>query len=188
MRQIQFIKTTFFLACCLLFIWGPNSVSARSYVGGTIYTRDGRQISVTRFLQPLRKDDQVSSREGEKTVRIPISEVLELNLLTSDVNYIYQHSKYVPQTGVLTLLLRNGKTRILNDAYFDRGTLSYMLPGAGKSSQEQKIKLRDIVKIRFEKSIGRVRACPLDQVKFPDDYLFCPYHGVPLIWTEPEGP
>ncbi len=184
MRRHSFTKALVLLSCCLLLVWVPASVSARSYVGGTIFTRDGRQLNVSRFLQPLRKDDLVKGSEGERTVSIPTGEVLELNLLTSEVNYIYQHSKYVPQTGILTLLLRNGETRMLSDAYFDRGALSYTA-GAGKGTEEQKIKLRDIVKIRFEKSIGRVRACPLDQVKFPDDYLFCPFHGVPLIWAEP---
>ncbi len=185
MPQYHLIRMSYLLVVSLLLVWVPGTAAARSYVGGTIYTRDGRQFNVTRFLQPLRKDDLIVGREAEKTVSIPVGEALELNLLTSEVNYVYQHSKYVPQTGILTLLLRNGEVRMLSDAYFDRGSLSYTLPDTGQTLKEQKIKLRDIIKIRFEKSIGQVRSCPLDQAKFPDSYLFCPYHGVPLIWSAP---
>ncbi len=185
MRRFSFRKAALLFGGFLLLVCAPASALARSYVGGTVYTRDGKVFTAVRFFEPLRKDDFVTGREGDQTVKIPIGEVLELNLLTAEANYVYQHSKFVPQTGIVTLILRSGKTRMLTDAYFGRGTLAYTGPGPDRQQQERQTRFRDIVKIRFEQTTGRVRTCPLDQAVFPDDYLFCPHHGVPLIWREP---
>jgi hypothetical protein len=158
---------------------------ARSYLGGTIYTRDGQMIEVVRFLEPLRKDDRVSGRDKDQVVSVPIGEALEINLLSAEVNYMYQHSKTVSQTGIVSLLLRNGQARLLTDAYFDRGTLVFTVLGDDHKQQERQLRFREIVKIRFDRTSGTIRSCPVDQAVFPDDYLFCPYHGVPLLWREP---
>lgn len=160
----------------------PTVGATRSYLGGTIFTRHGQLIEVVRFFEPLQKEDVLTGKVGEETVKIPIGDILELNLLTADSNYMYQHSKFVTQTGIVTLVQRDGKTRLLTDAYFDRGTLAYTILGPDRTLQEQQIRFRDVVKIRFDVTTGKVRSCPLDQAVFPDDYLFCPYHGVPLIW------
>lgn len=181
LRHLE-IRAALFLA---LLVSGSTNGLARSYSGGTIYTRHGQVIKVIRFLEPLLKEDAISGKDGQDSVKILIGSILELNLLTSDTNYMYQHSKFVPQTGIVTLVLRSGKTQMLRDAYFRMELLTYSVLGTNNRPQEQKIKFRDVVKIRFDTSSGDVRACPLDKAAFPDDYLFCPYHGVPLIWSQP---
>lgn len=173
------------LLCLILLLCVSTIGLARSYSGGIIYTRQGQAIKVVRFFEPLLKEDVITGKDGQDTVKIPISSVLELNLLTSDTNYMYQHSKFVPQTGIVTLVLRNGKTQMLTEASFRMEVLTYSVLGTNNKQQEQKIKFRDVVKIRFDASSGEVRACPLDKAVFPDDYLFCPFHGVPLVWFQP---
>ncbi len=183
-RALKALATILFGALTLTVIHTAPA-GARSYLGGTIYTRDGRVIEVVRFLEPLRKDDRVTGRDKNQVVSVPVGEALEINLLSAEVNYMYQHSKTVSQTGIVSLLLRNGQARLLTDAYFDRGTLAVTVLGDDRKQQERQLRFREVVKIRFDRTSGSIRSCPIDQAVFPDDYLFCPYHGVPLLWREP---
>jgi hypothetical protein len=159
---------------------------ARSYVGGVVYTRDGRRIEVLQFLDPLKKDDVITGLAGTDQVKIKIGKLKEFNLLTSGVDYVYPHSKLITETGAVSLVYRDGKASMLADGYFEKGTLGYVVMNSRGKREESKIKLRDLMKIQFESSAGDVRVCPINHAVFPDDYVFCPYHGVPLIWGEPK--
>jgi len=174
----------FLIGLCLASLLVGNAFG-RSYVGGIMYTREGKKIDVLRFLAPLNKDDVVIGRAGDEIIKVRVAEIGEINFLTANVNYIYQHSKLIKQTGILTLLLRDGRSLMLSDAYFDKGTLVYIVLNSERRKVERKIRLRDILQIRFEQTSGKVRTCPIDRAVFPDDYLFCPYHGVPLTWGNP---
>ena len=175
-------------ACCmwaaLVFFLSlaTTETFARSYVGGVMYTRDGHRIEVLQFLDPLKKDDVITELAGTDKIKIKIGKLKELNLLTSGVDYVYPHSKLIAETGAVSLVYRDGKAVLLTNGYFEKGTLSYIVLNTNGKREELKIKLRDLLKIQFETSVGDVRVCPIDQAVFSDDYVFCPYHGVPLIW------
>ncbi|MHB1012864.1 MAG: hypothetical protein ACYC37_08190 [Desulfobacteria bacterium] len=160
--------------------------SGRSYVGGVLYTRDGKRIEVQQFLDPLKKDNYVISTMENKPVKVPLGELKELNLLTSGVNYIFQHSKLVPETGTVSLVYRDGRAAILTNAYFEKGTLTFIVLTENGKREERKVPLNKLLKIQFEATVGTVRVCPLDKAVFPDDFVFCPYHGVPLVWGSPK--
>ncbi len=171
---------TFFLLLATVEAFG------RSYVGGVMYTRDGRRIEVLQFLDPLKKDDVITGLAGSDQIKIKVGKFREFNLLTSGVDYVYPHSKLITETGVVSLVNRDGRAILLTSGYFEKGTLSYIVLNAKGKSEELKIKLRDLLKIQFESSAGDVRVCPIDKAVFSDDYIFCPYHGVPLIWGAPK--
>lgn len=180
-------RATLFLTACALLLFLTTESFSRSYVGGVIYTRDGRRIEVLQFLDPMKKDNYVISQSGKEQVKVPIGKLKELNLLTADVNYIYPHSKLTTETGMVSLVYRDGRSTLLSDAYFEKGLLSYVVLTNRVKKEEQKIKIREIVKIQFDSAAGNVRVCPIDQAAFPDDYVFCPYHGVPLTWGSPKN-
>lgn len=180
-------KSAFLWTTLALFIFLATAEAfGRSYVGGVMYTRNGRRIEVLQFLDPLKKDDVITGQAGADQVKIKIGKLKEFNLLTSGVEYVYPHSKLIAETGALSLVYRDGKAALLSNGYFEKGTLGYIVLNANGKREELKIKLRDLLKIQFESSAGDVRVCPIDQAVFPDDYVFCPYHGVPLIWGAPK--
>lgn len=158
----------------------------RSYVGGVLYTRDGRRVEVAQFLDPLKKDDRIHGESAGKNVLVSIGDLKEINLLTADVNYVFPHSKLVQETGTVSLVYRDGRAAILTNAYFERGTLSFVVMNEKRQREEKKVKIRDLAKIQFEATVGTVRICPIDKAVFPDDFMFCPHHGVPLIWGSPK--
>ncbi|MCL5883948.1 MAG: hypothetical protein M1377_01100 [Deltaproteobacteria bacterium] len=162
------------------------SAFGRSYVGGVAYTRDGQRIEVQQFLDPLKKDNFIIGQSENKQVRVPVGELKELNLLTSGVNYIFQHSKLVQETGTVSLVYRDGRAAILTNAYFEKGSLLYVVLTAKGKREERKAPFKSLLKIQFETTVGTVRVCPLDKAVFPDDFVFCPYHGVPLVWGSPK--
>ena len=162
------------------------SAFGRSYVGGVAYTRDGQRIEVQQFLDPLKKDNFIIGQSENKQVKVPVGELKELNLLTSGVNYIFQHSKLVQETGTVSLVYRDGRAAILTNAYFEKGTLVYTVLTSKGKREERKALFKSLLKIQFETTVGTVRICPLDKAVFPDDFVFCPYHGVPLIWGSPK--
>lgn len=172
------------VAFLLLFIAG--GASGRSYVGGVVYTREGQRIEAQQFLDPLKKDNFVIGQSENKQVKVPVGELKEVNLLTAGVNYIFPHSKLVQETGTVSLVYRDGRAAILTNAYFEKGTLTYVVLTEKGKREEKKVPLKNLVKIQFETTVGTVRVCPLDKAVFPDDFVFCPYHGVPLVWGSPK--
>lgn len=182
-------RVTNYLSCSaiaislLLFAVGA---SGRSYVGGAAYTRDGQRIEVQQFLDPLKKDDFIIGQSENKQVKVPVGELKELNLLTSGVNYVFPHSKLVQETGTVSLVYRDGRAALLTNAHFEKGTLTYIVLTEKGKREERKVPFNKLLKIQFETTAGTIRVCPLDKGVFPDDFIFCPYHGVPLIWGSPK--
>ena len=162
------------------------SASGRSYVGGVAYTRDGHRIEVQQFLDPLKKDNFIIGQSESKQVKVSIGELKEVNLLTAGVNYIFPHSKLVSETGTVSLVYRDGRAALLTNAYFEKGALSYVVLSEKGKREERNINFKNLLKIQFETTVGTVRVCSLDKAVFPDDYVFCPYHGVPLVWGSPK--
>lgn len=155
----------------------------RSYMAGVLYTRNGQRIEVLQFLDPLKKDDLLVGQSGKEEVKVRIGQLKEINLLTADVNYIFPHSKLVTETGSVAIVYRDGKSALLSNAYFEKKALSYLAFTSNGQKVEQQIATKDLVKIQFEAAAGNSRICPIDHAVFPDDYAYCPYHGVPLTWS-----
>lgn len=174
------------MAFTFIVLLAATEALARSYVGGVMYTRDGRRLEVLQFLDPMKKDDVITGQAETDQVKIKIGKLKELNLLTSGVDYVYPHSKLITETGTISLINRDGKAMLLSNGYFEKGTLSYVVLNSKGKRDEFKIKLREVLKIQFDSSAGDVRICPIDHAAFPDDYIFCPHHGVPLTWGTPK--
>lgn len=160
--------------------------SGRSYVGGVLYTRDGKRIEVQQFLDPLKIDNYFIGESEGKQVKVPIGKLKEFTLLTADVNYMFPHSKLVPETGMASLVFRDGRAVIFTSAYFEKGTLTFVVLNEKGKREERRINFRNLLKIEFESTVGTVRMCPLDKLVFPDDFVFCPYDGTRLIWWSPK--
>lgn len=174
------------MALTFIVLLAATEALARSYVGGVMYTRDGRRLEVLQFLDPLKKDDVITGQVEADQVKIKIGSLRELNLLTSGVGYVYPHSKLITETGAISLVNRDGKAKLLSNGYFEKGTLTYIVLNSKGKRDELKIKLQDVSRIQFDSSAGDMRICPIDHAVFPDDYLFCPHHGVPLTWGAPK--
>ena len=109
-----------------IFVLGISSdVFSKSVVGGVIYKRNGAVIKTKKFTKTLEPNEAISGDYKENNIKIKIADIKEVQLLTSDVAYTFDHSKLVKKSGDLVIIKRDGKQYTLKNAYFSSSHFGY---------------------------------------------------------------
>ncbi|MBI5180840.1 MAG: hypothetical protein HZA05_05510 [Nitrospirae bacterium] len=175
---------------CLMasFILGISSdVFSKAVVGGVIYKRNGAVIKTKKFTKTLEPSEAVSGDYKENNIKIKISDIKEVQLLTSDVAYTFDHSKLVKKSGDLVIIKRDGKQYTLKNAYFSTSHFGYeFFDEINNRVSENMVAFSEISRIIFGEDVGTAKKCPKDGRIFPSDYIYCPYDKTELISVKPE--
>ncbi len=180
-RYILFFIVSVFL------IGGAADVFSKAVVGGVIYKRNGSVIKTKKFTKTLEPNEFISGDYKENNIKIKIADIKEVQLLTSDVAYTFDHSKLVKKSGDLVIIKRDGKQYTLKNAYFSSSHFGYeFFDEINNRVSENMVAFSEISRIAFGEDLGTVKKCPKDGRIFPSDYIYCPYDKTELIPVKPE--
>ena len=162
-------------------------VFSKAVVGGVIYKRNGAVIKTKKFTKTLEPNEAISGDYKENNIKIKISDIKEVQLLTSDVAYTFDHSKLVKKSGDLVIIKRDGKQYTLKNAYFSTSHFGYeFFDEINNRVSENMVAFSEVSRIVFGADIGTAKKCPKDGRIFPTDYVYCPYDRTELITVKPE--
>lgn len=175
-----------FLAAIFILIT-TSDVHSKAVVGGVIYKRNGAVIKTKKFTKTLEPNEAISGDYKENNIKIKISDIKEVQLLTSDVAYTFDHSKLVKKSGDIVIIKRDGKQYTLKNAYFPSSHFGYeFFDEINNRVSENMVAFSEISRIVFGEDVGTAKKCPKDGRLFPSDYVYCPYDKTELISVKPE--
>ena len=93
-----------FFIVSVFIIGSAADVFSKAVVGGVIYKRNGAVIKTKKFTKTLEPNEAISGDYKENNIKIKISDIKEVQLLTSDVAYTFDHSKLVKKSGDLVII------------------------------------------------------------------------------------
>lgn len=182
------MKKYIFFGLMALFILGITSdVFSKAMVGGVIYKRNGVVIKTKKFTKTLEPGDVLSGEFKGNDVKIKMSDIKEIQLLTTDVAFTFDHSKLVKKSGDLVIIKRDEKQYTLKNAYFSSSHFGYeFFDEINNRVSENTLPFSEVSRITFGEDIGTAKKCPKDGRLFPADYIYCPYDKTELIPVKPE--
>lgn len=176
----------FFLMGAFILGIASNSFS-KAIIGGVIYKRNGTVIKTKKFTKTLEPNEAISGDYKENNIKIKIADIKEVQFLTSDVAYTFDHSKLVKKSGDIVIIKRDGKQYTLKNAYFPSSHFGYeFFDEINNRVSENMVAFSEISRIIFGADIGTAKKCPKDGRIFPSDYVYCPYDKTELITVKPE--
>ncbi|MBI5182129.1 MAG: hypothetical protein HZA06_04355 [Nitrospirae bacterium] len=175
---------------CLLAIFllvTASDAFAKAIIGGVIYKRNGSVIKTKKFTKTLEPNEAISGDYKENNIKIKIADIKEVQFLTSDVAYTFDHSKLVKKSGDIVIIKRDGKQYTLKNAYFSTSHFGYeFFDEINNKVSENMVSFSEVSRIVFGEDIGTAKKCPKDGRIFPSDYVYCPYDKTELIPVKPE--
>jgi hypothetical protein len=171
----------------IIILSATADVFSKAVVGGVIYKRSGAVIKTKKFTKTLEPNEVISGDYKENNIKIKMSDIKEVQLLTSDVAYTFDHSKLVKKSGDIVIIKRDGKQYTLKNAYFSSSHLGYeFFDEINNRVSENILSFSEVSRIVFGEDIGTAKKCPKDGRLFPSDYIYCPYDKTELIPVKPE--
>jgi len=173
MRRLTLPLTLILLTVALLL---PPPAAAERRMGGVVKLRSGKSRQVTAFADNLRLYDYVMARDKKEQTFIPLSDVVEIQLLDPEAEYVFDSSKVSPKSGEMVVILRDGTSHHFLHGYFrDKEFTAYL-----KRGKETKIAFADCARIRFiNHRVKRLR-CPKCDQEYSNPYKYCPLDGAKL--------
>jgi len=173
MRRLTLPLTLTLLAAALIL---PPSAAAERRMGGVVELRSGKTRQIDAFADNLRLYDYVMAREEKEQTFIPLSDVVEIQLLDPEAEYVFDSSKVSPKSGEMVVILRDGTTHHFNHGYFrDKEFTARLVKG-----KEAKIAFADCARIRFINHRVRLLRCAKCDRKYGAPYKYCPFDGAKL--------
>jgi len=180
-RHFLFYLTVIFL------LVAASEVFAKAIIGGVIYKRNGAVIKTKKFTKTIEPNEAISGDFKENNIKIKIADIKEVQFLTSDVAYTFDHSKLVKKSGDVVIIKRDGKQYTLKNAYFPTSHFGYeFFDEINNRVSENVVAFSEVSRIVFGEDIGTAKKCPKDGRIFPSDYVYCPFDKTELISVKPE--
>ncbi len=180
-RHFLFYLTVIFL------LVAASEVFAKAIIGGVIYKRNGAVIKTKKFTKTIEPNEAISGDFKENNIKIKIADIKEVQFLTSDVAYTFDHSKLVKKSGDIVIIKRDGKQYTLKNAYFPTSHFGYeFFDEINNKVSENMVAFSEVSRIVFGEDIGTAKKCPKDGRIFPSDYIYCPFDKTELISVKPE--
>ena len=173
MRRPTLLVTLTLLATTLLL---PPAAAAERRLGGQVELRSGKTRQVDAFGDNLRLYDYVMAREKEEQTFIPLSDVVEIQLLDPEAEYVFDSSKVSPKSGEMVVILRDGTTHHFQHGYFRDKEFTARL----HRGKEAKITFADCARIRFINHRVKLLHCPKCDQEYGAPYRYCPLDGSKL--------
>ncbi len=173
MKRLALTFTLPLLAAALLL---PPAAVAERRMGGVVELRSGKARQVESFGDNLRLYDYVMAREKEEQTFIPLSDVVEIQLLDPEAEYVFDSSKVSPKSGEIVVILRDGTTHHFLHGYFRDKEFTARL----KKGKEAKIAFADCARIRFINHRVKLLRCTKCDRKYGAPYKYCPLDGTKL--------
>ena len=176
----------FYLTVIILLV-AASEVFAKAIIGGVIYKRNGAVIKTKKFTKTIEPNEAISGDFKENNIKIKIADIKEVQFLTSDVAYTFDHSKLVKKSGDVVIIKRDGKQYTLKNAYFPTSHFGYeFFDEINNRVSENVVAFSEVSRIVFGEDIGTAKKCPKDGRIFPSDYIYCPFDKTELISVKPE--
>ena len=176
----------FYLTAIFLLV-AASEVFAKAIIGGVIYKRNGAVIKTKKFTKTIEPNEAISGDFKENNIKIKIADIKEVQFLTSDVAYTFDHSKLVKKSGDVVIIKRDGKQYTLKNAYFPTSHFGYeFFDEINNRVSENVVAFSEVSRIVFGEDIGTAKKCPKDGRIFPSDYVYCPFDKTELISVKPE--
>ena len=180
-RHFLFYLTVIFL------LVAASEVFAKAIIGGVIYKRNGAVIKTKKFTKTIEPNEAISGDFKENNIKIKIADIKEVQFLTSDVAYTFDHSKLVKKSGDVVIIKRDGKQYTLKNAYFPTSHFGYeFFDEINNRVSENVVAFSEVSRIVFGEDIGTAKKCPKDGRIFPSDHVYCPFDKTELISVKPE--
>ncbi|HBB39870.1 MAG: hypothetical protein COW73_02730 [Nitrospirae bacterium CG18_big_fil_WC_8_21_14_2_50_70_55] len=173
MRRPTQVLTLTLLAATLTL---PRLALAERQMGGEVQLRTGKARPIDAFGDNLRLYDYVMARDKEEQTFIPLADVVEIQLLDPDADYVFDSSKVSPKSGEMVVILRDGTSHHFQHGYFRDKEFTARLD----KGKEEKIAFADCARIRFINHRVQLLHCPKCDQEYGSPYAYCPVDGAKL--------